>query len=235
MELGNTSLNLEWRIQSDEFVNITIYKKEECATLGKILGDLSFLAKLTIDSPDNVSGATFLVPVKQVSGDSSQIDQYLEDDLEEVYIKMDKDMLEYLVNQRQGRGNFAFTATISFMALENNLSEKGDHKDVVASEMLKELHSLRKELQAKELHIKELHSSIKELHIKLSDPSSADCTIICHGERLPSHKYILRMRSKVFEVKQLHMWTSSSLSSKLILFFRQCSAMIASRKAGLAK
>ena len=219
INLDNTSLTLQWQVQNDEFVKITI-RKNQASGAATMPAELSVLAKLTIDSPANASGATFLVPLKQaVSGGSGQIPQLhkfdpfdpeiqlyhqLQQDRlrlggfaraddttgsEQFLIEFDKDLLEDIVNhpQRQGNVNIAFTATINLVAFEKNLSEKvikqaKAHRapnDVAATEML------------------------KELHIKLSDPSSADCIIICQGKRLPSHKYILSLRSKVFEVNRL--------------------------------
>jgi hypothetical protein len=41
---------------------------------------------------------------------------------------------------------------------------------------------------------------LQDIHIKLTDPASSDCTIVCNGKRFPSHKYILCLRSNVFKV-----------------------------------
>lgn len=103
-----------------------------------------------------------------------------------------KDMLNYLVKQNGNNQNFAFTATINLTIFEKNDSKNFAHGVKFKTPNV----HLRKGVAATEM--------LKELHIRLSDPSTADCTIICQGKRLPSHKYILRMRSKVFEAMFSH-------------------------------
>ena len=109
---------------------------------------------------------------------------------EEFFIKVDNEMLEDLANRRSAGSNFPFSATITLMAFRQNPIRKGT--EVSDFEIRNPMIQRPPDFAATEM--------LKELHIKLSDPSSTDCTIICQGKRLPSHKYILRMRSKVFEV-----------------------------------
>jgi hypothetical protein len=59
---------------------------------------------------------------------------------------------------------------------------------------------------------------LQDIHIKLTDPASSDCTIVCNGKRFSSHKYILCLRSNVFKVQTLLMTTACLMANR----HRQC-------------
>ena len=173
MELGNTSLTLQWQVQGDRLVKVTIPQGHTI-----IPGSMSVLARFTTAASWG-RVATFQVPFKkEISGGTG---------LEKFRIELTEEMFD--INRTCGYIDKSFTANINLMFFEKKPSKT--RGDVVE--------------EAKANHQKDFAATemLKELHIRLSDPSTADCTIICRGKRLPSHKYILSMRSKVFEVKQI--------------------------------
>ena len=215
-------MQLQWQVQGDEFVFVNEW-------VHAMPADMSVLTKLTIDNP--APGVTLLVPLKKATpGKRGQIQwphsghterksksilcrdnlcthvpvtsfskgTHRQASYQGFQIEFTQDMFEHLFNQLGN--NFGFSGTISLVLFNKDTLGKEDR----VTKPAKPTNQRQNDVAATEM--------LKELHIKLSDPSSADCTIICHGKRLPSHKYILSMRSKVFEVSELIFENQLSIS-----------------------
>ena len=169
---NNTVLTLQWKVQNNKFVNIRVTNGRSA-----IEDSADVIAKINIPNPGSIdSDAAFIIPLKTTPNAGYA----------DFTIKVEDYMFKHNKQYIGRSANYQFTATITLMIIEQKDATIGikvpqskppaKPNDIAAIEML------------------------KELHIKLSDPTSADCAIICHGKRLPAHKYILCMRSKVFEV-----------------------------------